>query len=62
MGIDDARFKKPVVPGDQLEIEVVIRAVKRNIWKFMCVARVDGSLVAEAEILCTLRGSAEEKK
>ena len=61
-GIDNARFKKPVVPGDQLEIEVVIRAVKRSIWKFMCVARVDGSMVAEAEILCTLRASPQEKK
>ncbi len=61
-GIDNARFKKPVVPGDQLEIEVIIRAVKRNIWKFMCVARVDGSMVAEAEILCTLRASPQDKK
>jgi len=61
-GIDNARFKKPVVPGDQLEIEVVVRAVKRNIWKFMCVARVDAFLVAEAEILCTLRATPPEKK
>jgi len=61
-GIDNARFKKPVVPGDQLEIEVVVRAVKRNIWKFMCVARVDSFLVAEAEILCTLRATPPEKK
>lgn len=61
-GIDNARFKKPVVPGDQLEIEVVIQAVKRNIWKFACVARVDGGVVAEAEILCTLRAAPLEQK
>jgi 3-hydroxyacyl-[acyl-carrier-protein] dehydratase len=58
-GIDGARFKRPVVPGDQLEIEVVILASKRNLWKFGCTARVDGSVVAEAQILCTLRFSAD---
>jgi 3-hydroxyacyl-[acyl-carrier-protein] dehydratase len=58
-GIDGARFKRPVVPGDQLEIEVVILASKRNLWKFGCTARVDGSVVAQAEILCTLRFSAD---
>ncbi|HYN11068.1 MAG TPA: 3-hydroxyacyl-ACP dehydratase FabZ [Burkholderiales bacterium] len=58
-GIDGARFKRPVVPGDQLEIEVVIVASKRNLWKFGCTARVDGGVVAEAEILCTLRFSAD---
>jgi 3-hydroxyacyl-[acyl-carrier-protein] dehydratase len=52
-GIDKARFKKPVVPGDRLEIEVVILAHKRTIWKFGCVARVDGVVAAEAEILVT---------
>lgn len=52
-GIDGARFKKPVVPGDRLEIEAVILAHKRTIWKFACVARVDGTMVAEAEILVT---------
>lgn len=54
-GIDSARFKKPVVPGDRLEIEAAILAHKRTIWKFACVARVDGVVVAEAEILCTER-------
>ncbi len=52
-GIDKARFKKPVVPGDRLEIEVLILAHKRTIWKFACVARVDGVTVTEAEILVT---------
>jgi len=54
-GIDGARFKKPVEPGDRLEIEVAIQASKRGIWKFKCEARVDGAAVAEAEILCTVR-------
>jgi 3-hydroxyacyl-[acyl-carrier-protein] dehydratase len=54
-GIDNARFKKPVVPGDRLEIEAAILAHKRTIWKFACVARVDGAAVAEATILCTER-------
>ena len=54
-GIDEARFKRPVVPGDRLEIEASILAHKRIIWKFACVARVDGAVVAEAVILCTER-------
>lgn len=54
-GIDEARFKRPVVPGDRLEIEARILAHKRIIWKFACVARVDGAIVAEAVILCTER-------
>lgn len=61
-GIDNARFKKPVVPGDQLEIEVVVQAVKRNIWKFACVAKVEGGMVAQADILCTLRATPQDKR
>jgi len=57
-GIDNARFKRPVVPGDRLEIEVAILGSKRGIWKFGCLARVDGATAAEAEILCTVRPSA----
>jgi len=54
-GIDNARFKRPVEPGDQLLIEVSIRGSKRGIWKFGCAARVGEALVAEADILCTVR-------
>lgn len=54
-GIDHARFKRPVVPGDRLEIEVVVLGSKRGIWKFGCSARVEGAVVSEAEILCTVR-------
>jgi len=54
-GIDEARFKRPVVPGDRLEIEASILAQKKTLWKFACVARVDGAVAAEAVILCTER-------
>ena len=54
-GIDNARFKRPVEPGDQLAIEVVILGSKRGIWKFGCTAKVGDALAAEADILCTVR-------
>jgi 3-hydroxyacyl-[acyl-carrier-protein] dehydratase len=55
VGIDNARFKKPVVPGDQLELEVTMERALRGIGKFTCAARVDGVMVAEATILCSVR-------
>ena len=59
-GIDNARFKRPVGPGDQLRVEVTVLGTKRNIWKFGCTARVGDVLVSEADILCTMRASADE--
>jgi len=58
-GIDNARFKKPVVPGDQLVLEVTIVASRRGIWKFGCSARVGEAVVAQADILCTARTASE---
>ncbi len=55
VGIDNARFKKPVVPGDQLELEVTFERMLRGIGKFSCQARVAGAVVAEAQILCSVR-------
>jgi 3-hydroxyacyl-[acyl-carrier-protein] dehydratase len=55
VGIDNARFKKPVIPGDQLELEVTMERALRGIGKFGCVARVAGTTVAEATILCSVR-------
>jgi len=55
VGIDNARFKKPVVPGDQLEIEVHLERHLRGISRFRCEARVEGKVVAEATILCSMR-------
>jgi 3-hydroxyacyl-[acyl-carrier-protein] dehydratase len=57
VGIDHARFKKPVIPGDQLEIDVRLDRQLRGIGKFNCEARVAGQLVAEATILCTVQGN-----
>jgi len=61
-GIDNARFKRPVEPGDQLILEISILGSKRGVWKFGCQARVAEALVAEADILCTVRsaGSADQ--
>jgi 3-hydroxyacyl-[acyl-carrier-protein] dehydratase len=54
-GIDRARFKKPVMPGDQLVLEVSIERTVRNVVKYAGKAYVGEALVAEAELLCTLR-------
>ena len=55
VGIDGARFKRPVTPGDQLAIEVVAGQNRRGIAKFTAVARVGEAVAAEAELLCALR-------
>ncbi len=55
VGIDKARFKRPVEPGDQLILEVKLGAVRRGIWKFHGEARVEDRIVASAEIMCTAR-------
>jgi 3-hydroxyacyl-[acyl-carrier-protein] dehydratase len=55
VGIDGARFKRPVVPGDQLRLEVEAGPSRRGMGKFKAVAKVDGQVAAEAELLCALR-------
>jgi 3-hydroxyacyl-[acyl-carrier-protein] dehydratase len=55
VGIDGARFKRPVTPGDQLTIEVDAGRTSRGIGKFTGVAKVGDALAAEAELLCALR-------
>ncbi len=55
LGIDHARFKRPVVPGDQLILEASIITNRRGIWKFSCTAKVDGKVAAEAELMCAER-------
>ena len=54
-GIDKVRFKRPVTPGDQLVMTVEITNNKRNIFKYTGVARVDGQVAAEAELMCALK-------
>jgi 3-hydroxyacyl-[acyl-carrier-protein] dehydratase len=55
LGIDGARFKRPVEPGDQLKLEVEILRNARGIWKYKAVASVDGQTAVEAELMCTMR-------
>jgi 3-hydroxyacyl-[acyl-carrier-protein] dehydratase len=55
VGIDKARFKRPVEPGDQMLLTVKLRTVRRGIWVFSGEAKVDDRLVASAEIMCTAR-------
>ncbi len=55
VGIDKARFKQQVEPGDQLHIEVIQNKMKRGIGFFTGTATVDGKTVATAEIMCTAR-------
>jgi 3-hydroxyacyl-[acyl-carrier-protein] dehydratase len=54
-GVDGVRFKRQVVPGDQLMLESSIDSVKRNIWRFKCRSSVDGKLACEAMLLCALQ-------
>ena len=53
--VDNVRFKRPVVPGDQLVMEAQIVRKMRNIWKFSAVARVDGELATEADFMCAIK-------
>jgi 3-hydroxyacyl-[acyl-carrier-protein] dehydratase len=55
VGIDGARFKKPVTAGDQLHLHVEVLRQLRGVWKFKTEARVDGELAAEAELMCAKR-------
>lgn len=55
VGVDKARFKRQVEPGDQLQLDVSVIKRRRDIWVFNGVASVDGKPVASAEIMCTAR-------
>ena len=54
-GIDNARFKKPVGPGDQIILNVKIVRILKGIWKYSGVAKVDDEVVAEANMMCILK-------
>jgi len=54
VGVDKARFRRTVGPGDQLIIDVDFITVRRNIWRFAATASVDGKVVADAELLTTI--------
>jgi beta-hydroxyacyl-ACP dehydratase FabZ len=53
-GVDKARFRRPVIPGDQLVMSVEVLSMRSRFVKCRCEARVDGQLCAEAEMLCSL--------
>jgi 3-hydroxyacyl-[acyl-carrier-protein] dehydratase len=55
VGIDNARFKQPVQPGDQLRLEVEFIKQMRGIWKFKGQASVDGKVVCSADLMCAER-------
>jgi 3-hydroxyacyl-[acyl-carrier-protein] dehydratase len=55
VGIDNCRFKKPVMPGDQLNLHITIERNMRGIWKYKAEAKVDGAVVAEANLMCAKR-------
>ncbi|MEI8362791.1 MAG: 3-hydroxyacyl-ACP dehydratase FabZ [Betaproteobacteria bacterium] len=61
-GIDQARFKKPVSPGDQIVLNVKIDRILKGIWKYSGVARVDGVIVAEAQMMCILKAIDKKEK
>ena len=54
-GIDQARFKRPVEPGDQLILDVTLDRMKAGIFKFKAAATVDGKVAVEADLMCTMR-------
>ena len=61
-GIDSARFKKPVSPGDQIIINVKIDRILKGIWKYKGVASVNDTIVAEAEMMCILKAIEKSEK
>ncbi|HEY3635997.1 MAG TPA: 3-hydroxyacyl-ACP dehydratase FabZ [Caldimonas sp.] len=54
-GIDNARFKRPVEPGDQMILDVTLERMKSNIFKFQARASVDGETAVEAGLMCAVR-------
>lgn len=55
VGIDNCRFKRPVVPGDVLMLDVEVEKISRGIWKYNAKALVDGKVAALANLMCTAR-------
>ncbi|HHL39672.1 MAG TPA: 3-hydroxyacyl-ACP dehydratase FabZ [Deltaproteobacteria bacterium] len=54
MGIDRARFRRPVVPGDRLDLELEVKKVRGPVWVFSGRAMVEGAVAAEAELMATI--------
>ena len=60
--IQNARFKRPVEPGDQLVMEAELIRSSRGMWKFRTRGLVDGQLAVEAELMCAIRGGVVSQK
>jgi beta-hydroxyacyl-ACP dehydratase FabZ len=60
--IENARFRKPVIPGDQLRLEVIFHKLKPSVAKIHGIATVNGVVVAEADLMCTLRDKPVSEK
>jgi 3-hydroxyacyl-[acyl-carrier-protein] dehydratase len=56
VGIDNARFRQPVIPGDQLILDVELERMRKAIWKFRGRASVDGKVVCESDLMCAQKG------
>jgi len=54
VGVDEVRFRKPIVPGDSLILEATLTGVRKTLWQFECRARVQDAIVAQAKILANL--------
>ena len=52
VAVDDARFRRPVLPGDQLQMDVTVARKRRSMWRFECSASVDGKQAVSAVIMC----------
>ena len=59
VGVDNVRFKRQVIPGDQLKLEVVLERPGKVVWKFSCKATVDGELVTSCNMLCAAKPKEE---
>jgi 3-hydroxyacyl-[acyl-carrier-protein] dehydratase len=55
--VDEARFRRPVMPGDRLDLQVSVEAIRRGMWFYTCEAAVDGKRAVSARITCALGGA-----
>ncbi|MDA3806522.1 MAG: 3-hydroxyacyl-ACP dehydratase FabZ [Thiomicrorhabdus sp.] len=53
--VDNCRFRQAALPGDRLDFEVTVLGSKRGIWKFACTTKVDGKVIASADLMCAER-------
>jgi len=54
LGIDKAKFRRPVIPGDRLDLEVTVLQHRTNVWKFRGEALVEGTVCAQGELLASV--------